>query len=73
MYQQWLRLLEANKMEDYLNEDEEFWEMVYQEYGEQDTMSEFDNQAIVQILCPRPGIIILFTEEIGGHAQEPYI
>ena len=71
MYQQWLRLLEAKDM-DNLNEDEEFWEMIYQEYGQDNNIGEFNNQAIVQIVCPKPGIIILFTEEIGGHAEEPY-
>tara|TARA_A100001391_G_scaffold47900_1_gene28557 strand:+ start:4552 stop:4728 length:177 start_codon:yes stop_codon:yes gene_type:complete len=55
------------KMQEYY--ESEFWEMVYQEYGVADEIDILSEQ-VVQIVYPRPGVIILFTNEADSYDQE---
>jgi hypothetical protein len=66
VFQQWHRHLEF-KMHEYY--ESEFWEMVYQEYGVADEIDILSEQ-VVQIVYPRPGVIILFTNEADSYDQE---
>ncbi len=43
--------------------------MVYQEYGVADEIDILSEQ-VVQIVYPRPGVIILFTNEADSYDQE---
>ena len=47
----------------------EFWDMVYNEYGVQDEI-DILSENVVQIIYPRPGVIILFTSEADSYGQE---
>ncbi len=62
-YQQWNKRLEYNNMQDYY--DVEFWDLVYEEYG---VMDEIDilSEAVIQIITPMPGVIVLITKEFHG-------
>ena len=64
--QQWHRHLEF-KMNEYY--ETEFWDMVYNEYGVQDEI-DILSENVVQIIHPRPGVIILFTNEADSYDQE---
>ena len=49
--------------------DIEFWDAIYNEYGVADEL-DILSENVVQIIHPRPGVIILFTNEADSYEQE---
>ena len=49
--------------------DSNFWEIIENEFGIQNEMDMFYNE-VVQVICPKPGVIILLTNEADHYGQE---
>ncbi len=63
MFQEWHRLLEYNKMQNYF--DDEFWDLVYNEFGVTDEL-DILGENVTEIMTPLPGIIVLITRDFYG-------
>ena len=48
--------------------NEDFWEIIENEYGVEDDIDMFSEQ-IVQVISPRPGFIILITNEADQYGK----
>ena len=47
----------------------EFWDMMYEEFGTTDELDILSDK-VVHIVYPRPGIILLFTNEVQEYGEE---
>jgi len=45
--------------------ENEFWDMIYQEYGVSDEL-DILSENVTQIITPKPGIIILITKDFNN-------
>ena len=63
MFQEWHRLLEYNRMQNYF--DSEFWDLVYNEFGVTDEL-DILGENVTEIMTPLPGIFVLITRDFYG-------